>query len=233
MPLSITTIGFDADDTLWENEQFFRSSEKHFAQLLAPYADTVDLTRRLLEVEKRNLESYGFGIKGFTLSLIETAVEVTEGKVPATVIAEILDAGREMLRHPVETLPHVADTLEELMGRYKLVLVTKGDLFDQERKLAQSGLGDFFDAIEIVSNKDIGTYERVFNQHGNGAERALMIGNSLKSDIVPAIQAGAWGIFVPHELTWALEHVEAPLENPKFRQIEHLGQLAPLLEEIG
>ncbi|MET3647566.1 putative hydrolase of the HAD superfamily [Phyllobacterium ifriqiyense] len=233
MTLSVTTIGFDADDTLWENEQFFRSSEKHFANLLAPYADIADLPQRLLEVEKRNLESYGFGIKGFTLSLVETAVEVTEGKVPATIIAEILDAGREMLRHPVQTLPHVAETLEQLTGRYKLVLVTKGDLFDQERKLAQSGLGDFFDAIEIVSNKDTGTYERVFSRHGNGAERGLMIGNSLKSDIVPAIEAGAWGIFVPHELTWVLEHVEAPIENPRFRQIEHLGQLTTLLEEIG
>lgn len=233
MPLSVTTIGFDADDTLWENEQFFRSSEKHFANLLAPYTDIADLPKKLLEVEKRNLESYGFGIKGFTLSLVETAVEVTEGRVPAKVIAEILDAGREMLRHPVETLPYVADTLEQLTGRYKLVLVTKGDLFDQERKLAQSGLGDFFDAIEIVSNKDTGTYERVFSRHGNGAERALMIGNSLKSDVVPAIEAGAWGIFVPHELTWVLEHVEAPIENPRFRQIKHLGQLTSLLEEIG
>ena len=233
MPPSITTIGFDADDTLWENEQFFRSSEKHFSSLLAPYTDIADLTGRLLEVEKRNLESYGFGIKGFTLSLIETAIEVTGGEIPAAIIAEILDAGREMLKHPVETLPHVAETLELLTEHYRLVLVTKGDLFDQERKLAQSGLGDFFDAIEIVSNKDRGTYERIFSRHGDGAERALMIGNSLKSDVVPAIEAGAWGIFVPHELTWVLEHVEAPVENPRFRQIEHLGQLGPLLDEIN
>lgn len=233
MPLPITTIGFDADDTLWQNEQFFRSSEKHFSSLLAPHTDIADLTERLLEVEKRNLDSYGFGIKGFTLSLIETAVEVTNGKVPATVIAQILDAGREMLRHPVETLPHVTETLEQLTDHYKLVLVTKGDLFDQERKLAQSGLGEFFDAIEIVSTKDRSTYERIFSRHGDGADRALMIGNSLKSDVVPAIEAGAWGIFVPHELTWVFEHVEAPVENPRFRQIEHLGQLAPLLAEIG
>jgi putative hydrolase of the HAD superfamily len=233
MSLPITTIGFDADDTLWQNEQFFRASEKHFFDLLAPYTDVADLTGSLLGVEKRNLEFYGFGIKGFTLSLIETAVEVTEGRVPATVIAEILDMGREMLQHPVETLPYVTDTLEFLADSYKLVLVTKGDLFDQERKLAQSRLGDFFDAIEIVSNKDRSTYERVFSRHGDGAGQALMIGNSLKSDIVPAIEAGAWGVFVPHELTWALEHVEAPVENPKFRQIEHLGQLVPLLTEIG
>lgn len=233
MPLPITTIGFDADDTLWQNEQFFRSSEKHFASLLAPYADIADLSGRLLAVEKRNLDSYGFGIKGFTLSLIETAVEVTEGKVPATVIAEILSAGREMLSHPVETLPYVTETLEQLTDHYKLVLITKGDLFDQERKLAQSGLGDFFDAIEIVSNKDKATYERIFRRHGDGAEQALMIGNSLKSDIVPAIEAGSWGIFVPHALTWVMEHVEAPVHDPRFRQIENLSELIPLLTKIA
>lgn len=233
MPLPITTIGFDADDTLWQNEQFFRSSEKHFASLLAPYADIADLSGRLLAVEKRNLDSYGFGIKGFTLSLIETAVEVTEGKVPATVIAEILSAGREMLSHPVETLPYVTETLEQLTDHYKLVLITKGDLFDQERKLAQSELGDFFDAIEIVSNKDKATYERIFRRHGDGAEQALMIGNSLKSDIVPAIEAGSWGIFVPHALTWVMEHVEAPVHDPRFRQIENLSELIPLLTKIA
>ena len=233
MPLPITTIGFDADDTLWQNEQFFRSSEKHFASLLAPYADIADLSGRLLAVEKRNLDSYGFGIKGFTLSLIETAVEVTEGTVPATVIAEILSAGREMLSHPVETLPYVTETLEQLTDHYKLVLITKGDLFDQERKLAQSGLGDFFDAVEVVSNKDKATYEHVFRRHGDGAEQSLMIGNSLKSDIVPAIEAGGWGIFVPHELTWVMEHVEAPVHDPRFRQIENLSELIPLLAEIA
>ena len=173
-----------------------------------------------------------FGIKGFTLSLIETAVEVTEGQVPASVIAEILAAGREMLRHPVETLPHVQETLEQLADQYRLVLITKGDLFDQERKLAQSGLGDFFDAVEIVSNKDRETYERIFSRHGDGAERAMMIGNSLKSDVVPAIEAGSWGVFVPHELTWVLEHVDAPVAEPRFREIRHLGELVPLLVEI-
>jgi len=229
---SITTIGFDADDTLWQNEQFFRTSQKHFASLLSPYADMTDLSGRLLAVEKRNLDLYGFGIKGFTLSLIETAVEVTEGQVPSSVLAEILAAGREMLRHPVETLPHVQDTLEQLTEQYRLVLITKGDLFDQERKLAQSGLGDFFDAVEIVSNKDNATYERIFKRHGDGPDRSMMIGNSLKSDVVPAIEAGSWGVFVPHELTWVLEHVEAPVSSPRYRQIEHLGELVPLLAEI-
>jgi putative hydrolase of the HAD superfamily len=233
MTANITTIGFDADDTLWQNEQFFRMSERHFAELLAPHADTTDLSSRLLEVEKRNLDLYGFGIKGFTLSLIETAVEITNGQVPSSVLAEILAAGREMLRHPVETLPHVQQTLERLNQDYRLVLITKGDLFDQERKLAQSGLGEFFDAVEIVSNKDTTTYERIFKRHGDGPARSMMIGNSLKSDVVPAIEAGSWGVFVPHELTWVLEHVEAPLTAHRFRQIEHLGELVPLLEEIG
>lgn len=230
---SLTTIGFDADDTLWENEQFFRLSEKHFEALLAPHTDVPDLSDRLLEVERRNLDLYGFGIKGFTLSLVETALEVTDGKIPSSVLGEILAAGRDMLRHPIETLPHVQDTLEQLAGRYRLVLITKGDLFDQERKLAQSGLGDFFDAVEIVSSKDRATYERIFSRHGDGPEHSMMIGNSLKSDVVPAIQAGGWGIYVPHALTWVLEHVDAPVAEPRFRQIDHLGDLAPLLADIG
>lgn len=204
----------------------------HFTDLLSAHVEVAGLSERLLAIEKRNLDVYGFGIKGFTLSLIETAVEVTEGQVPASVIAEILAAGREMLRHPVETLPHVQETLEQLADQYRLVLITKGDLFDQERKLAQSGLGDFFDAVEIVSNKDRETYARIFSRHGDGAERAMMIGNSLKSDVVPAIEAGSWGVFVPHELTWVLEHVDAPVAEPRFREIRHLGELVPLLVEI-
>ena len=212
---SLTTIGFDADDTLWQNEQFFRLTERHFAELLSDHVDTEHLLERLLEAERRNLGAYGFGIKGFTLSMIETAIDVTGGKVPSEVIGKILAAGREMLSHPIETLPHVHDTLELLAGRYRLVLITKGDLFDQERKLAQSGLGDFFQAVEIVSDKSRPTYERIFARHGDGAEHAMMVGNSLKSDVVPAIEAGSWGVFVPHELTWVIEHVEAPKAAPR------------------
>ena len=142
----LTTIGFDADDTLWQNEQFYQLTEKHFTALLADYAEGMQVSGRLLEAEKRNLSYYGFGIKGFTLSMIETAIEITEGNVPAKIVADILDIGRDLLSHPVETMPHVHETLEALSGSYLLVLITKGDLFDQERKLAQSGLGDFFDA---------------------------------------------------------------------------------------
>ncbi|SFU18342.1 HAD family hydrolase [Mesorhizobium sp. YR577] len=228
----LTTIGFDADDTLWQNEQFFRTTEQHFASLLAEHAEGHDIHARLLEAEKRNLALYGFGIKGFTLSMIETAVEISEGRVPASVIREILAAGRDMLSHPVETLPNVRETLEELAGAYRLVLITKGDLFDQERKLAQSGLGELFDAVEIVSDKTASTYERIFTRHGDGPDRAMMIGNSLKSDVVPAIEAGSWGVYVPHDLTWVLEHVDEPTDAPRFRRLEHLGELAGLIEAL-
>lgn len=228
----ITAIGFDADDTLWQNEQYYRLTEEHFQTLLGDFATGTDIAERLLEAEKRNLSHYGFGIKGFTLSMIETAIEITEGKVPAKTIGQILEIGRELLRHPVETLPHVAAVLEALRGEYLLVLITKGDLFDQERKLAQSGLGDFFDAVEIVSDKNATTYRRIFSKLADGPERAMMVGNSLKSDIVPAIAAGAYGVFVPHALTWVFEHVEAPSAAPRFRQIEHLGELGAVLSKI-
>ena len=229
----VTVIGFDADDTLWQNEQFYRLTEHHFTTLLGDYAEGGHVSERLLEAERRNLAHYGYGIKGFTLSMIETALEITEGRVPARVIGEILDIGRELLSHPVECLPHARAALEALRGHYLLALITKGDLFDQERKLAQSGLGDFFDAVEIVSEKSAVTYRRIFGKLGDGPERAVMIGNSLKSDVVPAIAAGAWGVFVPHELTWVLERVEKPADAPRFREIEDLGALPGLIETIS
>ncbi|MGR6431913.1 HAD family hydrolase [Rhizobium sp. PAMB 3174] len=228
----LTTIGFDADDTLWQNEQFYRLTEGEFIKLLGDYAEGEHIASRLLDAEKRNLQHYGFGIKGFTLSMIETAIEITEGNVPARTISEILDIGRSLLSHPVETLPHVEETLAALAGKYMLVLITKGDLFDQERKLAQSGLGDLFDAVEIVSDKTAVTYRRIFAETGDGPERAMMVGNSLKSDVVPAIAAGSYGVFVPHELTWVLEHVEPPREAPRFREISNLGQLLPLIASL-
>ena len=233
MSARLTAVGFDADDTLWQNEHFYRLTEKRFAALLAEYAEPEHLSGRLLEAERRNLRLYGFGIKGFTLSMIETAIEVTDGRVPGSVIAQIVAAGREMLGHPIETLPHVQETLEVLAGTHRLILITKGDLFDQERKVAQSGLGDFFSAVEIVSDKTPETYRRVFSRHANGPEQAMMVGNSLKSDVVPAIDAGSWGVHVPHDLTFALEHAEEPFGSPRYRRIDHLGELPALIAEIG
>ena len=228
----LTTIGFDADDTLWQNEQFYRLTERRFAELLGEHLDAPGVSARLLEAARRNLGIYGFGIKSFTLSMIETAVEVSGGQVSGEVIGNILAIGREMLSHPIETLPHARAAIEALAGRYRLVLITKGDLFDQERKLAQSGLGDLFDAVEIVSDKTVDTYRRIFARHGDGADKAVMIGNSLKSDVIPAIDAGGWGIYVPHDLTWAAEHAPEPTDHPRFRRIPALDELGSLIAEI-
>jgi putative hydrolase of the HAD superfamily len=233
MPPTLTTIGFDADDTLWQNEHFYRLTEGKFLDLLGEHGARDVLAERLLEAQKKNLALYGFGIKGFTLSMIETAIEVTGGKVSAATIAEILKAGREMLRHPVETLPHVRETLEALAGDYRMVLISKGDLFDQERKLAESGLGGLFAAVEIVSRKDADTYERIFAEHGDGADKSMMVGNSLRSDIVPAIAAGSWAVYVPHPLTWVVEHDEEPVHAPRYRQLDDLGGLVPLIRSLG
>jgi len=230
---SIITIGFDADDTLWKNEHVFKLTEARFTSMLAGHGEAEHISSRLLAAERRNLSFYGFGIKGFMLSMIETAIEVTDGHVPASIIADILAAGREMLRHPVETLPGARETLQALAGCYRLVLITKGDLFDQERKLAQSGLGELFDAVEIVSDKTVSTYQRIFARHGKGAERAMMVGNSLKSDVIPTIEAGSFGVHVPHDLIWDLEHAEAPVEAERFRRIAHLGELEDLLKQLS
>jgi putative hydrolase of the HAD superfamily len=229
---SLTAIGFDADDTLWQNEYFFRMTEEKFAGMLSDFAESDHITERLLQAERRNLEFYGYGIKGFTLSMIETAIEVTEDKVPAAVLHDILRIGREMLRHPVETLPYVRETLMDLHGHYHLVLITKGDLFDQERKLAQSGLGELFDDIQIVSEKNSSTYQRIFGLSGRSPQESMMVGNSLKSDVIPAIEAGSVGVHIPHDLTWVHEHAEPPLSNPRFHSIEHLGELPELLTKL-
>lgn len=229
MPRNVQTIGFDADDTLWQNEAFFRLTQDRFADLLADYAERDHLHARLLRAERRNLGHYGFGIKGFVLSMIETAIEVTDRKVPAGVIAELLEAGQEMLRHPIQLLPHAHDTVRLLARTHSLVLITKGDLLDQERKLAQSGLGDYFDAVEIVSDKTALTYRTAFSRHGPGPEGAMMVGNSLKSDVIPALEAGAWGVHVPHDLTWELEQAKAPLGHPRFRQAHDLREVAAMV----
>ncbi len=233
MSQTITTIGFDADDTLWQNEEFFRLTQARFLELLADFVEPDHLAERLLQAERRNLGKYGFGIKGFVLSMIETAIEVTDQRVPASVIADIIASGQEMLEHPIHLLPHAGEVVDTLAGRYKLVLITKGDLLDQERKLAQSGLGDRFDAIEIVSEKVPQTYIRAFMRHGDGPERAMMVGNSMKSDVVPAIEAGGWGVHVPAKYEWEIEKAEAPLGHPRFRALPDLSGLSDLMAGLS
>jgi len=232
MTAKLTTIGFDADDTLWQNEQFFRMSQERFAQLLADFAEPDHLEDRLFACETRNLGRYGFGIKGFVLSMIETAIEVTDGRVPASVIQDLIAVGQEMLTHPIELLDHARETIEALNGKYKIILITKGDLLDQERKLAQSGLGDLFDGVEILSHKTMSAYSDIFDRHGAGAKHAMMVGNSLRSDVIPVLNAGGWGVFVPHDMTGRLEWDEEPQSNDRYRRIAGLDDLEPLLLNI-
>ncbi len=232
MVKNLTTIAFDADDTLWQNERFFRLTQDRFAELLRDYTDPDHLMQRLLDAERRNIGHYGFGIKGFVLSMIETAIEVTQQRVPASVIAELIAAGQDMLRHPIELLPHARKAVESVADTHRVILITKGDLLDQERKLAQSGLGGLFDDVQIVSAKTRPVYEGIFAPNG-GPDRAMMVGNSMKSDVVPMIEAGGWGIFIPHGLTWALEDAAAPVGAPRFHELPDLGALPDLVAKIG
>ena len=165
--------------------------------------------------------------------MIETAIEVTDARVPARVIAKLIEAGREMLAHPIDLSPHARETVETLSESHHIVLITKGDLLDQERKLAQSGLGDLFDSVEIVSEKTPAIYKGTFARHGDGAENGLMVGNSMKSDVVPMIQAGGWGVHVPHELAWDLEHANPPLHETRYRALDDLGGLPWLVARIS
>ena len=183
-------------------------------------------------IERKNLRLYGYGVKGFTLSLMETALELTDGAIDGRGMKQILAWSREMLSHPVEPLPHVRDALIALEDEFQLVLITKGDLFDQERKFAESGLADYFTGVEVVSEKTAASYQQIFERYGQGAERAVMVGNSMKSDVLPMLDAGGWAVHVPYEITWALELADDPENAERFRRISHLGELSTLLSDI-
>jgi putative hydrolase of the HAD superfamily len=228
----LTTLCFDADDTLWHNERFFQMTQAHFATLLAGYMESDDLADRLLAAEKRNLGRYGFGIKGFVLSMIETALDVTDRQVPGHVIAEIIAAGHDMLAHPIDLLPGVADTLAKLAPKYRLIVITKGDLLDQERKIAQSGLGEVFDGVEIVSDKTRDAYIDIFARHETSPETTLMAGNSMKSDVLPAIEAGAWGVYIPHGVNWKIEAADPPDDQKKYREAREFTELPKIIAAI-
>ena len=226
-------IAFDADDTLWQTESYYRDTEASFLALLALYGvkgeAALDIFHR---IEIANLEPFGFGIKGFTLSMIEAAVQVTGGKVSAQDILAIIELGRAMTRHDINLLDHSAQTVTQLAETYPLMLITKGDLMDQERKIDASGLAGYFRHVEIVSVKTPETYAALLHKHSLAPERFLMIGNSMVSDILPVLEIGGWVVYVPHALTWAHETSAVPTGNHRFFEIKHLGQLPGLVAEI-
>jgi putative hydrolase of the HAD superfamily len=229
----IETIAFDADDTLWHCERHFQEVHEAFLRLLSPYHPSEWVEQRLLEAERRNLGHFGYGVKGFVLSMIETAVELTEGRVSGHEVQRIVDWGKDMLSRPVEPLPGVAETLEALSPSHRLMVITKGDLFDQEAKLARSGLGAHFHAVEILSEKSEATYRAVLARHRIHPQRFLMVGNSLKSDILPVRSLGGHAVHVPYELTWALERVEGVTpESHGFRVVQDIRELPGLLASL-
>jgi putative hydrolase of the HAD superfamily len=202
-------------------------------QIIGIDADEAAIEAKLTAVERVNIATYGYGAKGFTLSMIQTALEISDAKIAPEKIREILNAGREMMTHPIEPLPGVEDALKELADRYRLVVITKGDLFHQESKLAASGLGSYFSGVEIVSEKTPEIYARTFSRHGGSAESSVMAGNSVKSDILPMLQAGGYAVLVPYPLVWEHEHAEKPENHPRFREVETLAELPPWLDEIA
>jgi putative hydrolase of the HAD superfamily len=223
--MTIDLICLDADDTLWHNMRHFNATEDALLDMLRPFAQAQVTRERLIACETRNLPLYGYGAKGFTLSMIETAVDLAGDAVTGAMIEGILAAGRALLAHPVELFDGVEDTLRALAAEAPLVLVTKGDLLHQESKLAASGLGDLFSGIEIVSDKKADTFRALFDRHGITADRAVMAGDSMRSDILPALEAGAWAAFIPQDGAWSHETAAAPDTHPRFVQLERLGQL--------
>ncbi len=226
----IRTIAFDADDTLWVNEPIFQQTQEKLKALLAPYVNPAELDERLYETERKNLHLFGYGVKGFTLSMIETAVQLSGGLVDGRTIHQIIGMGKEMLEHPIELLDGVQETIEALAPFYELMIITKGDLFDQESKIARSGLAERFHRIEILSEKDEDTYQRVFRRNGLKMEQVLMVGNSLKSDILPVCRLGGKAVYIPYHTTWVHEQVASQqAEGFVYEEIGNLRQLIRLL----
>lgn len=231
MPIKV--IAFDADDTLWVNEPFFREAEEKFASLLEDFMPQHAIMKELYRTEIENLKLYGYGIKGFMLSMIETALRISDHKMPITIIDKIIRIGQEMLEKPVELLPGVEKVLKDLNGDYRIVMATKGDLVDQERKLKKSGLEKHFHHIEIMSEKRVSDYEKLIRHLDIQPSEFLMLGNSLKSDILPVLELGGFGIHIPFHITWVHEQVEHEVEHERFFKVEHIGEATELIRRIG
>jgi putative hydrolase of the HAD superfamily len=229
MKNTIKVIGFDADDTLWVNEPFFQDVEKKFCQIIKPYISEAEASKVLFQTEMQNLEIYGYGAKGFILSMIETALKVTDGKITSAEINRIIDMGKTLLEMPIELLDGVENVLQLLQGKYKLILATKGDLLDQERKLQKSGLAGYFHHIEIMSDKHENNYRKLLAHLDIEPHEFLMIGNSVKSDILPVTNIGGKAIHIPFEVTWQHEKHHESSEKHSFITISEISKILEIL----
>ena len=224
-------IGFDADDTLWHNESIFTITQEKFCEILHSH-NTELVNQTLSSTQIKNLKLFGYGIKGFILSMVEASVELTNGEIKGNEIQKIIDFSKEMLANPIELLPHVQEVIEDLSRKYRLLLITKGDLIDQETKIARSGLAEYFTGVEIVSDKNTETYEKILSRHEIIASRFIMIGNSMRSDIVPIVQIGGQAVHIPYYSTWDHEQKHPYIAPKNFKQLKHIGLLPGLIEEM-
>lgn len=222
-------IAFDADDTLWHNEPYFDEAQERFCQLFQDYASSQEILGLILNHQVKNLPLYGFGIKAFTLSMIETALQLTQHKISGKGIDQIITIGKDLLQKPVELLPNVEDVLKQLQGKYKLVVATKGDLKDQHRKLHDSGIGHYFHHIEVLSDKTELDYEKMFGRLDCKAEDFLMIGNSLKSDVLPVLNLGGFAIHVPYHTTWEYEKIDFEIQHQNFLAFKNIENILTIL----
>lgn len=225
----IEIIAFDADDTLWHNESLFTITQDKYKNLLSKYHSAEWIDSKLFDTETRNIEHFGYGVKGFTLSMIETAIELSEGRISGAEISQIIEFAKEMLKSPIELLDNVAETIEKLSHTHELMIITKGDLFDQESKIARSGLADYFSKVEIVKEKDDAVYQKILAKYQIDKDKFVMIGNALKSDILPVLRIGGSAIHIPYHTTWAREIVaDDELKNYNVLQLNGVKNLVEL-----
>ncbi len=227
---NVKTIAFDADDTLWHNEPYFDEAQARFCKLFQDFASSQEILGLILNHQVKNLPLYGFGIKAFTLSMIEVALELTNHNIPGKGIEQIITIGKDLLQKPVELMPNVEEVLESLQGKYKLIVATKGDLKDQHRKLHESGIGHYFHHIEVLSDKTELDYEKMLGRLDIKAEDFLMIGNSLKSDVLPIINIGGYGIHVPYHTTWEYEKIDFEIEHKNFLALSNVKDVLNVLK---
>jgi putative hydrolase of the HAD superfamily len=228
--MDIKVIAFDADDTLWVNEPYFQETEEKFCELLAPYLSRHTLSQELFKTEIANLKLYGYGIKGYILSMIEAALKISNNTISNEIVEKIIQYGKELLEKPIELIEGVEETLESLREKYKLVVATKGDLLDQRRKLHNSGLGSFFHHIEVMSDKQEKDYSDLVNRLDIKPSEFLMIGNSLKSDVLPVLGIGGHAIHIPFHTTWAHERIDYKVEHENFKDFERISQVLSLFK---